>query len=44
MLKVEYDTKIKLYKISYKGYEFYEITREIALDTFKECIKLWNIK
>ena len=40
MLKVEYDTKLKLYKISYKGYEFYGITREITLDTFKECIKL----
>ena len=44
MTTVEYDTKLKLYKISYKGYEFYGITREIALDTFKECIKLWNIK
>ena len=44
MLKVEYDTKVKLYKISYKGYEFYGVTREKTLDIFKNCIKLWNIK
>lgn len=44
MPKVEYDTKLKLYKISYKGYEFYGITRELAINTYKECIKLWNIK
>ena len=44
MLKIEYDTKVKLYKISYKSYVFYGNTRESAINTFKECIKLWNIK
>ena len=44
MLKVEYDTKVKLYKIPYKSYVFYGNTRESAINTLKECIKLWNIK
>ncbi len=40
---MKYDNKLKMYSITYKGFIFYGSTPDKCNETFKHCLKLWNI-
>lgn len=46
---MNYNKDLKLYEIKYKGYTFprsnkRQLLRHIQTDTYRQCVKLWNIK
>ena len=43
-MPVEYNKDLKLYEIKYKGYTFTGATKDSCLDTYRQCVKLWDIK
>ena len=43
-LNIYYDEHIDMYKIQYNQYTFYGDTLQKVINTFNECMQLYNIR